>query len=294
MKAFVLIDGRPVAPDTASVSVFDRGFLYGDSVFETLRTYDGKPFALKEHIARLFQSAARVLIDVPVSPEALEEEVRRAVASAGYAESYVRVTLTRGRGESLGLDPGLANSPLRVVIVTPLGTPPTAFYEQGISALLYRTERIADGTAATGAKIGNYLIAVLATHACRTQGAQEALLVDARGLVLEGATSNVFGVRSGKLVTPPLESGILPGITRAHVLEVAASLAIPVELRALPVEELFELDELFISSSIRELLAVVRVDGKAVGAGVPGPVYGRLLAAFRDAARARCHAQESA
>lgn len=286
VKSLVLIDGQAHAPDTARVSVFDRGFLYGDSVFETLRTYSGTPFALGEHVARLEQSARLVGIRVPLTSAELSAEVERAIELAGFAESSVRVMVTRGQGEKLGLDPALAHSPLRVIIVSELAALPAEKYEHGIAAISYRAQRVADGTDAVGAKLGNYLVAVLATEAARAAGAEEALLVDAEGRVLEGATSNVFVVRAGRLSTPPLSLGILAGITRAHVLELARELRLEVEERPLLSSELGGVDELFISSSIRELVPVIRVDGQLIGSGVPGPLAARLLAAFRQRASA--------
>jgi len=141
-----MIDGRPMAPEAAKVSVFDRGFLYGDSVFEALRTYGGRPFALGRHLQRLADSAARVFIDLPVGIEQIGREVESAIVGAGNAESYVRLTLTRGVGEALGLDPGLSRHALRVVIVTPLKSPPPETYQDGIAVVTYRTERVTDGT----------------------------------------------------------------------------------------------------------------------------------------------------
>ena len=280
-----MIDGvlRPL--ERATVSVTDRGFLYGDSVFETLRTYGGEPFALDRHLERLERSAARVHIDLPVSKDELGGEIRHAVLGAGNAESYVRVTVTRGSGE-LGLDPALAGAPLRVILVTPLAPPEATLYETGISAITHAARRVSDGTDAAGAKIGNYLVSVLAMREAKAVGAAEALIVDGAGRVVEGATSNVFFVTRGTLVTPPEEMGILPGITRATLLEVATTLGVPVEFRAPLVQDLARLDEVFITSSIRELLAVVRVDGVAVGDGAPGPLFVKLLAAFRSAVRA--------
>jgi branched-chain amino acid aminotransferase len=284
LSSLVLIDGRPLAPDAAKVSVFDRGFLYGDSVFETLRTYSARPFALDRHLARLQRSAERVFIDLPVSIEQIGREVQSAIIGAGNPESYVRVMLTRGIGDELGLDPGLSRHPLRVVIVTPLKAPPAEQYRDGIGVVTHKSERIADGSAASGAKLGNYLTAVLAQRAARLAQASEALLVDGRGSVIEGATSNVFVVLSdGTLLTPPESDGILLGITRETVLSVAADLGLPVRLESLPVEMLRSAHEVFICSSIRELMPVVRVDGAAIGDGRPGPVTLRLLTAFREA-----------
>jgi len=286
LAVLVVLDGRRCPPAEPTVSVFDRGFLYGDSVFETLRTYGGKPFELDEHLRRLSRSAQRVFIPLPLSREELGREVSSSIEAAGNAESYVRVMITRGQGP-LGLYPALAYQPHRVIIVTPLQPPPADEYTRGIRAISYRTERVVDATSAQGAKIGNYLISVLAMREARLADAAEALILDGRGRILEGASSNVFAVTGGRLVTPAEEQGILAGITRAHVLAAAAELGVPVELRALPLEAAQGADELFISSSIRELLPVVALDGQAIGTGTPGPVFQRLLEAFR--ARARNH-----
>lgn len=288
----VLIDGVPTAPEEARVSVFDRGFLYGDSVFEALRTYGGKAFALDEHVARLFRSAGLVGIRVPLTPSEFEREIARGIELGGLPESYVRVLLTRGRGSKLGLASALAGDPLRVVMVLPLELPPAEKYEAGIAAITYRTQRLTDGTSAAGAKLGNYLLSVLATDAARAVGAEEAILIDASGKVLEGATSNVFLVSERSLLTPPLSQDILAGITRQHVLALAPTLGLHVVEREIGVAELARCDELFLSSSIRELLPIVKVDGSAIGAGRPGPVFARLLQAFRQ--RAEAFARSSA
>jgi branched-chain amino acid aminotransferase len=279
----VSIDGRLCPPGEQVVSVFDRGFLYGDSVFETLRTYDGVPFELDEHLARLERSAALVFIELPVSREILREEIGTALKAADNAESYVRVVLTRGQG-ALGLDPALAERPRRVIIVQPLVPPPAEQYTLGIEAISYRTDRVLDATSAQGAKVGNYLVSVLALRQAKQRGASEALIVDGRGRILEGGSSNVFIVNEHGLLTPPLDAGILPGITRARVLELAAELGLVVKLGEVPLDTARRAREIFITSSIRELLSVVRLDGAPVGAGSPGPVFQRLLAAFRSRA----------
>jgi branched-chain amino acid aminotransferase len=282
VTSLVMIDGRPMAAESATVSVFDRGFLYGDSVFEALRTYGGRPFALDRHLARLAESAARVFIELPVSIEQIGREVASAIVGAGNAESYVRLTITRGVGEAMGLDPGLSRHPLRVVIVTPLKSPPPETYLDGVGVVTYRTERVTDHSSAAGAKVGNYLMAVLATRAARAAGAAEALIVDGRDRVVEGATSNVFAVLDGVLVTPPESDGILLGITRETVLAVADELGVPVRLASLLLSDLERASEVLISSSIRELVPVVSIDGRRVGPGTPGPLAQRLLAAFRE------------
>jgi branched-chain amino acid aminotransferase len=172
-----------------------------------------------------------------------------------------------------------------VIIVGPLVAPPAEAYADGIAVVTYRTQRVNEATDAVGAKIGNYLVAVLAMRRARAAGAAEALIVDAAGNIVEGATSNVFAVRAGRLVTPPEEAGILAGITRATVLEVARELGLPVALEPLSVSDALGADELFVSSSIRELLPVVRCDSTPIGTGRPGPVTGRLLVAFRKKVR---------
>jgi len=281
----VMIDGRIVPPEQASVSVFDRGFLYGDSVFESLRSYGGVLFALDAHLTRLQRSAERVFIPLPLSLEALKQEIEQAVREHGAGEHYVRVTLTRGVGRSLGLDPELADQPLRVVMVTELAVPPNETYERGIAAITFRAERPSDAPAVADAKTGNYLLAVLAMRSARERSAHEALIEDHAGNILEGATSNVFAVIHGKLRTAPDTAAILPGITRGFVLALAKDAGLAVELRAIAKAELALADEVFVCSSIRELVPVVRIDGNPVGPGIPGPITFDLLRRFREAAR---------
>jgi branched-chain amino acid aminotransferase len=274
-----MIDGRLHAPDEAKVSVFDRGFLYGDSVFETIRTYRGRPFALGEHLGRLARSAELVFIELPVELALLEAEVLQALAAAGNAESYVRVMITRGQS-ALGLDTRLAERPSRVIIVSELGLPPPKYYQEGISVITYRTERATDATGAEGAKVGNYLVSVLAMRQAGMVGAAEALIVDGRGRVVEGATSNLFMLEHGTLVTPDV--GILQGITRAEVLKAAADLELPIRFATPALGELLGADEVFITSSVRELLPVVRIDGAPVGNGQPGQRTLALHARFKQ------------
>jgi branched-chain amino acid aminotransferase len=285
MTTLVSLDGTIALPEDARVSVFDRGFLYGDSVFEALRTYGGVPFALREHLERLARSAKRALIEMPVSLETFSAEIDATLRAANNAESYLRLLLTRGRGTALGLDPSLARAPLRVVLVMELSPLPSAMYEHGVGVITFRTQRVADSTPASGAKLSNYMVAVLAMEEVRRAGAEEALVLDAKGRVVEGTTSNVFFVKNGLLVTPPEEAGILMGITREKILGLAAQAGIKVEEKSFFPKELVDADEAFISSSIREIAPVVTVDGATVGDGRPGPVTLSLLAALRELAR---------
>jgi branched-chain amino acid aminotransferase len=285
MNVLVSLDGRISDAAEARVSVLDRGFLYGDSVFEVFRTYGGVPFGMEEHLVRLEQSAARALIDLPISRDALRGEIRAVLAAARQKESLVRIMISRGTADTLGLDPSLARGPLRVILVVELAELPDALYEDGASVILYPTQRVADSTSAAGAKLANYLIAVLAMRDAKAKGAEEALVVNAAGEVAEGCTSNVFLVKGGTLVTPPLSLGILRGITREHVLDLAREASIAIEERAFLPPELKAADEAFITSSIREVVPIVAVDGDVVGDGKPGPVTKRLIAAFRRRTR---------
>lgn len=276
----VFIDGKRVSGADARVSVFDRGFLYGDSVFETIRTYGGKPFALDEHLERLSRSAELVFIPVPWSREQLRAEVLAAVAAFGGGECYIRLMVTRGQAE-MGLDPGGAHEPLRVIIVGPLHAPHADLYDKGASAVTFRTLRPSDATVAEGAKIGNYLVAVLAMREARKVQANEALIVDREGRVVEGASSNVFAVIGGELVTPPIESGILAGVTRSRALKAAEQQGLTVRYEVPTVEAVQNADEVFVSSSIRELLPIVTLNGTPIGDGRVGPVTRRVREQFR-------------
>jgi branched-chain amino acid aminotransferase len=273
-----MIDGEVVPLERATVSVLDRGFLYGDAVFETLRSYDGRPFLLDRHLERLARSAATVGIPLPLPTTALEREVRSTLEAAGNADAYVRVTLTRGAGPP-GLDPSRATQVRRIVLVMPL-EPAANVSAEGVAAVTFATGRLASLSPTRGAKTGNYLESIMAVRYARERGASDALLVDAEGRIIQGASSNVFFVRGSRLLTPPLEAGILPGIIRGVVLEIAAALAVPVELRAPLTLELGDFSEIFLTSSVRELAPVTRVDGVGVGTGRPGPVYGKLHAEF--------------
>jgi branched-chain amino acid aminotransferase len=275
----VSIDGRVVDSGDAQVSVFDRGFLYGDSVFEVYRTYGGVPFAEEAHLERLARSAERLMIRMPVSLDALSAEVRATLDAAGEGEWYVRVVITRGSGP-LTYDPSTATKPLRVIIAAPLTLPPSEHYERGVAVALLEASRPTDDARAAGAKASNYLANLLALHEAKQKGAQEALVLGKDGQILEGASSNVFIVKDGRVRTPEAQTGILIGITRATVLRAAAAEGILVEEGEIRPEDLFSADEAFITSSIREVMPVVAADGHRIGEGVPGAITKRLHAGY--------------
>jgi branched-chain amino acid aminotransferase len=271
----VSIDGQVVDSAEARVSVFDRGFLYGDSVFEVFRTYGGVPFAQREHLERLERSANRLMIPMPVSLQTLSSEVAATLDAAGEGEWYVRVVVTRGTGP-LTYDPSTAREPLRVIIAAPVSLPPVEHYERGIAVMLLHASRPTDDERASGAKASNYLANLLAVHEAKQKGAQEALVLGRRGQILEGASSNLFIVTEGKVLTPEPEPGILVGITRATVLAAARAQGIEAAETTVRPEDLYGADEAFLTSSIREVMPVVAADGRTIGSGAPGPVTKRL------------------
>ena len=284
MSIKVNIDGQIFERDEARVSVFDRGFLYGDSVFEVMRTYHGIPCRESDHLERLQGSCDRVLIQNPWSQTRIREEVSRTLAAAENEESYIRIIVTRGGGP-LNYDPTTAESPQVIIIVTPLKPQPRTLYEDGVDVCLVRASRPTDDSQATGAKASNYLVNLLATHEVRQRGGYVAILLGPSGQILEGATSNIFIVRDGLVRTPRAEAGILVGITRQTVIEVSSSLGLQVEEKAVFPQDLYDADEAFITSSLREVVGVVGVDGRRIGTGKPGPVTRDLHRAYLDAVR---------
>lgn len=286
MADVVSINGKITPAADAVISVLDRGFLYGDSAFEVLRTYQGQPFAEAEHLARLAVSCERLLIDFPVPIPALSKDLHAALAAAGNAESYIRVIITRGSGPVL-LDLRTAQNPTRVIIVLPLPTQPAEMYTQGVEVSLVASSRATDSSRATGAKASNYQPNMLALHEAKQRGAYESIFVGPHGDVSEGASSNLFVVRSGKLITPPIRSGILEGITRRCIIDVAKTLSIPLAEHALFPKDVYAADEVFITSTLREVVPVVRVDGAPIADGRPGPMTRRILQSFREVTASR-------
>ena len=291
----VNLDGDLVPPDRARVSVLDRGFLYGDSVYEVIRTYQRRPFELGAHLRRLAHSAERIALvprwDAPRTAEELERTLRAAedlplppvdpeAAPWNRGEWSARVVMTRGAGE-LGLDPALAVDPLAVILLEPSDGPKELAYAEGVKVALATVPRPPPEAVDPTAKTGAHLPHVLAMREARAAGAHEALLLDGRGRVTEGCSSSVFAVRKGTLVTPPLTAGILEGVTRGLVLALARSERVAVEEVLLEPEDLLTADEAFLTSTSREILPVTRVGERIVGDGRPGPVTARLHRAFR-------------
>jgi branched-chain amino acid aminotransferase len=216
VPARVWIEGAVVPAEAAHVPVFDRGFLYGDSVYEVTRTYGGRPYALDEHLDRLARSAERIEMRLPPRAE-IERAVSETVAATGEAECYLRVVVTRGSGP-IGLDPALADAPRLVVMALPLKLPDEALYRDGVTVAIVGARRNAPGAIDPQVKSGNYLNSVVGVAEARRHGAYEALMCDGVGRLAEGSSSNLFVVRGRRLATPPLSVGLLEGITRRHVI----------------------------------------------------------------------------
>lgn len=291
MPTVIDLDGRLLPPGEARLPVLDRGVLLGDSVYEVLRTYGGRPFEAGLHLERLARSAALAGLALPWDRARCAAELERTLAAARGAEApdpaaapwnegerSVRILMTRGGGEAAPDVP-----PAAVIIAEPLRGPPLRAYQEGVQVIVVEAER---GRVDPAAKTGSRLTHVLAHRAAQAAGAHEALFADAAGDVTEGTSSNLFAVLRGKLVTPPLAAGILEGVTRGVVLRLARQAGLPVEERALPAAALAAADELFITSTAREVLPATRLGGAAVGDGRPGPVTRRLHAAFRALADA--------
>jgi branched-chain amino acid aminotransferase len=279
MTVLVSIDGRIVSPQEAVIPVFDRGFLYGDSVYEVIRAYGHVPFALQEHLERLERSASLLGIDLRAAPSRPGEEIERLLSRTEQDDSYIRVIVTRGEGE-IDLAPDAARGPHVVVILKPHRPLPGELWTDGASVHLVASGRSPAGAVPDGSKTGNYLANLMALGRARRQGHHEAVLVTPDGLVAEGATSNIFIVKHGRVLTPGLEAGILAGITRSKVIAECRAAGIEVVETALTPDQVKSADEAFLTSTLREVLPVIRVDETLLGDGRPGALTLKVREAY--------------
>jgi len=277
---WVYLNDRFVPQEEAVVSVFDHGFLYGDGVYETLRAYRGRVFKLADHLARLERSASRIQLHLPAGPERLADLVRETLSRNLLQEAYLRITVSRGAGE-IGLDPALCKAPTLVIIAKPFQPYPESIYAEGVAVILARTRRNLPEALPPQVKSLNFLNNILAKMEAKAAGAHEALMLNHRGDVTEGTTSNVFVVQEGRLRTPSVECGILDGITRELVLQLASELNIPSEEARLSIADLLRAEECFLTNTTQEVLPVTRVDGHVIGDGRPGVLTRRIHASFR-------------
>ncbi len=276
-KVYLSTAGRALDPGEATVSVFDRGFLYGDSVYETLRTAGGRPVEMPRHLERLRRSGAGIGMEVPFDDASLRAAVAETHAASGNPDSYVRIIVTRGTGP-LMLDPRVSQSPLLVVLVQELKLPAPALYETGLSVRIVDVHKISARSLDPTLKTGNYLNSIQALRKAAEGAAEDAILCSPAGHVAEGATSNVFMVRGGELVTPSLQTGLLEGITRALVIALARELGIACSEATILPDELRAADEVFLTSSVRGAMPVSTLDGQPMPVG---PVTRRIMARYQ-------------
>lgn len=276
----VYLDGQYLPREQAVVSVFDHGFLYGDGVFEGIRSYGGVVFRLKEHLVRLYESAKTVGMEIPISPKEMEEVVLETVRRNELQDAYIRLVVSRGAGD-LGLDPRNCTKPTIVCIAASISLYPREMYENGLEVIITSTRKNRPDVLSPRVKSLNYLSNIMAKQELALAGVLEGIVLTADGYVAEATADNVFMVKNSKLYTPPKFLGILEGVTRNAVMDLAKQAGIEVREEVFTAHDLYNADEAFFSGTAAELIPVVKVDGRTIGDGKPGPVYKQLMEAFR-------------
>lgn len=276
----IYVDGKLYAREDAKVSVFDHGFLYGDGVFEGIRVYDGNVFRLKEHIDRLYRSAKTITLEIPLSPEEMTAAVCDTIAANEKKDAYIRLVVSRGDGD-LGIDPAKCKRPTVVIIVADIALYPKEFYEKGIALVTASVRRIPNDSIDPRIKSLNYLNNILGKLDAKRSGALEAIMLNHQGYVAECTADNLFFVSDGWVKTPDTMQGALSGITRGAVLELAREAGYQTAETVVGLHDLYNAEEVFMTGTGAEIVPVIAVDGRPIGAGVPGPVTKRLLDDFR-------------
>ncbi len=273
MKIF--IDGKYYEKEKAKISVFDHGLLYGDGVFEGIRAYHGRVFKLAEHVERLFCSAKAILLTIPMTPEAVAKAVVDTCRRNKIRDGYIRLLVTRGEG-TLGLDPRRCPKASVIIIAATIQLYPQEFYEKGLTIITVPTTRNLHSALNPAIKSLNYLNNILAKIEAQNGGCEEAVMLNSEGFVSEGTGDNLFIVKGGRLLTPPLSAGTLYGITRATVMELAVESGVAVSEPNLTRYDLFNADECFLTGTGAEIVPVVKIDGRVIGTGKPGPLTRQL------------------
>lgn len=278
-EQIIYIDGQYLPKSKALLSVFDHGFLYGDGVFEGIRAYKGHIFKLEEHLDRLYASAHTIMLKVHLTKEEMAQVIINTMLKNGLKEAYIRLIVTRGVGD-LGLDPRKCPKASVIVIAGVITLMPKETVERGIKAIMtwIRRDPI-DGTS-HDVKSLNYLNSIMAKIEANNANADEAIFLNPQGYVCEGTAENIFIVKGGRIFTPPTFTGALPGITQAAVSTIAEKMGIRVETRPFTPHELFSADEIFFSGTAAEIIPVVEVNGRTIGAGKPGGLTNRLREEF--------------
>ena len=284
MPALVSINGKCFSPEDATISVFDHGLLYGDGVFEGLRSYGSKVFRLEEHVRRLFDSARAIWLDIEMSQPEMCRAINDALAESEIADAYIRVLVTRGCG-TLGLDADKCSNSQIIIIVDTIALYPAELYDSGLEIVTVNIARNHPAALNPRIKSMNYLNNILAKIEGMQAGCVEALMLNHKGEVAECTGDNIFLVRRGVLLTPPPSAGILEGVTRGAVMELAEAAGKTVREMALTLFDVYIADECFLTGTAAEVIAVVQVDGRTIGNGKPGPVTRDLKERFHSLAR---------
>lgn len=279
MTPKVYINGKLYDKPDAKVSVYDHGLLYGDGVFEGIRVYESKVFRLKEHIERLYDSARHIYLEIPMGREQMTEAVLDTVRANDKKNGYIRLVVTRGAGY-LGLDPRKTSDPQVIIIVDDISLYPAELYDAGMEIVTAATIRNHPNAVNPRVKSLNYLNNIMAKVEGVRAGAMEALMLNHKGEVAECTGDNIFVIKRGVLKTPPPDAGILEGITRNAIIELARAANIPAQEIALTRHDVYAADECFLTGTAAEVIPVVKCDGRPIGTGKPGPITRRLREAF--------------
>jgi branched-chain amino acid aminotransferase len=280
MSRQIYISGKYVPQEDAKVSVFDHGLLYGDGIFEGIRVYGGKVFRLREHIRRLYESAKAIWLEIPMSQDQMCAAVNEAVRINEIDDGYVRLVITRGAG-TLGIDPNRCSNPQVIIIADAISLYPKELYEKGLEIVTVSVQRVHPAALNPRIKSLNYLNNILAKIEGLQAGCIEALMLNHKGEVAECTGDNIFLVRRGALWTPPLEASILEGITRNAVIEIARDAGIEVREAPFTKHDVYVADECFLTGTAAEIIPVVKVDSRTIGAGKPGPITRDLEKRFK-------------
>lgn len=284
MAKHIYIGGEFFSEADAKISVFDHGLLYGDGVFEGLRIYSGKVFRLEDHVTRLYESARAIWLDLPMSQSEMADAINETVAKNDLSDGYVRAIVTRGSG-SLGLDPRRCSDPKVIIIADTISLYPQEHYDNGLEIITVSVIRNHPAALNPRIKSLNYLNNILAKIEGIQAGCLEALMLNHKGEVAECTGDNVFIVKNGAISTPPLDAGILAGITRDVVIELAEKLSLPIAEQVLTKHDVYVADECFLTGSAAEVIPVVKVDSRSIGDGKPGAVTHKLTKAFHELVR---------
>ena len=277
----IYLNGKLVPEKDAKVSVFDHGLLYGDGVFEGIRTYNGRVFMLEEHVARLYRSAKAIALDIPMAQKTMVQAVVDTCKANRTMDGYVRLVVTRGVG-TLGLNPYVCKKPQIIIIAGNIQLYPKELYRDGLSIVTVGTIRNHTESINPCIKSLNYLNNILAKIEAINSGVMEAIMLNAQGFVAEATGDNVFAVSGQKLLTPPTWAGTLEGITRNVVMDIARSNGFAVSEAMMTRYDLYTADEVFLTGTAAEVIGVVNIDRRRIGDGKPGPATRKLAALFHD------------